>query len=148
MVSQLIVDDLVRKQFSVSTRYSLLYFNIQMAVKNEDFNQRFKNVEYLNHGGFGVVASADCNGNNEKRAIKLLDDDGTDCGEKDSKREMDVLTGCKHGNIVQYFRSWSLETESINPEWHIVLKSKYLRERPLSMTAIELELCKGTSSYQ
>ena len=126
------------------------------AMSQENvFNQRFEKVQFLNQGGFGVVASTVCVIDKEPRAIKLIDGiikEPEESGSKESEgegkeliREMDLLSKYKHENIVQYYGSWTIGTSTLNQEWKEVLKPKYRSLFPTNMTAIELELCEGTS---
>lgn len=105
------------------------------------FNQRFKSPQYIAQGSFGVIASVTSPSSKEERAIKLIENN-----DRYVMNEINLL--CRpeyhHENIINYYGSWIVKIEFLNPEWKNVLKKKYQKRIPrMGMTAIELELCKG-----
>ena len=122
-----------------------------------NFNERFKDVEYLKRGGFGSVYSVVCVDTNERRAIKLTVDDfersdasGSQANQDmSSRRERELYSENKNENFVQYFASWNIETSDLGAEWTTPLKHMFgaRYQLPRTMTAIELELCDGKLTF-
>lgn len=104
------------------------------------FNERYRSVDFVGQGSFGVIASVKCIQTNESRAIKLVDSN-----DPSVVNEINLLSEEKyhHESIIRYYRSWLGETDNLDELWQNVLRQKFRRRFPHIMIAIELELCQG-----
>lgn len=105
----------------------------------EIFSLKFKSVDFVGQGSFGVIASVTCSDSGESRAIKLVD-----CNDPSVMNEVKLLSEEKyhHASIVRYFGTWIGDTDTLDSPWKAVLRHKF-KSFPHVMIAIELELCDG-----
>lgn len=103
------------------------------------FKSKYRSVEWVGQGSFGVIASVTCISTGESRAIKLVD-----CEDPSVLNEVKLLSEEKyhHGSIVRYFGTWIGDTDTLDVAWKSILNNKF-KSFPHVMIAIELELCQG-----
>ena len=121
-------------------------------------NHRFTDVEYISHGGFGVVVSAKFCGN--LRAVKLIDPGDPDLEYPVNQAADNVITDAineikilsdpefEHQNLVKYHTTWVVDKDTLNNSWRKALNPKFPKWEHISnvLLAIEMELCAGGSN--